>query len=191
VDRFTVAEEHRARVRGFADVFLATSGDGLALGVPDEMRVPEESDGEWVAWKAIPSTICEADIAALEEQVAMAFPPLFKAFLLDRCLLMTDFVVRLPQTPSNAPLRELMNILEPVREGSFFEEQRLLPFGHDSNDAGPACFDTKKRRADGDCPVVIVDLGRIREAGYAGEPPNWESFAALLDEIQRELEAYR
>ena len=185
---FLIAEKDRQRIARFVDVFVSTTAS-VAVGVPDDMRVGVANSGGWATWKPVSSRISEPQLEALEAQIHMAFPPLFKALLLDRCLLMTDFVVRLPRTPSDAPLRELRRSLRLVEDDSYFSTHGYLPFGDDSNDAGPVCFDTTRRLPDGDCPIVVVDHERIGEPGYAGTV-EWPSFAALIDEIEEELKAY-
>src|SRR5438132_364804 len=37
--------------------------------------------GDWVGWKAIPSTVTDAELNTLERETGLAFPPLYRDFL--------------------------------------------------------------------------------------------------------------
>lgn len=143
-----------------------------------------DADG-WVQWKPLPSTVTEAEVRALEEEFGAEFPPLFRAFLT------TSFVmnleggdVRLPALPSDAPLGEIQSMLEawaPLHESGY------LAFADGPNDAGPLCFDTRRPREDGDCPVVLIDhelAGDIID----GEPPFREELERIA---QPAFESFR
>src|SRR5262249_17344313 len=97
--------------------------------------------------------------------------------------------VRLPRTPSDRPLEDIMMYFTLLEVEPYWREHRYLPFAGDSNDGGNICFDTKAPTADHDYPVVFVDFDRARQPGYAGVV-RWPSFAALLDVLQESMLSY-
>lgn len=132
--------------------------------LPDSMRDDSISPSDdWFGWKAIPSTVTELDLNALERETGLPFPPLYREFLRYRHFVdLTNCGVRFerhfPGSWANA-LRQL-----------YFQSWRrerivdvgLLPFGSESlMDSGPVCFDIKRRDASGDCPVVFWDHGWV------------------------------
>ncbi|MFY0564748.1 SMI1/KNR4 family protein [Archangium lansingense] len=154
-------------------------------GVPQAMWAEEVDPEGWVSWKPLPSTVTEAEVRALEKQFGAEFPPLFRAFLTTRFVMdLGGGGVRLPALPSDAPLGELQSMLEawsPLHEAGY------LAFAHDTNDAGPLCFDTQRRREDGDCPVVLIDHELAGDIVH-GEPP----FREKLEQIaQPAFESFR
>jgi hypothetical protein len=128
--------------------------------LPDSMRdnsIPPSND--WVGWKAIPSTVTDDDLNALERETGLPFPPLYREFLRYRHFVdLTEFGVRFE--------RHLCNDWSNVLRRAYFQswprerilDAGLLPFGSETQmDAGPVCFDTNHRNAAGDCPVVFWD----------------------------------
>lgn len=175
------------RIKRFVDVFIERCTD-IAVVVPAVMRAgPPNSDG-WTPWKPVDSPVTDIDVLSLENEFEIKFPPLFRAYLMYKCLLMTDFEVVLPETPFDDPLGNLRGYLE-LRSDAFFRERGLVPFAHDSNDAGPVCFDTRKPQLDGDLPVVLVDHGLMQNRSYNGKVIA-ASFAELLDRIEQTLLSY-
>ena len=124
--------------------------------MPEEMRdhaVPQQDD--WIAWKIVPSTVSDADLDELETGVGLAFPPLYRRFL--QSYHFYELVgLGFCRHPAHTWRDELTTLYggysgEPLSKG-------LLPFGEEPMmDAGPACFDTRARAEDGDCPVVFWD----------------------------------
>ena len=128
--------------------------------LPDQMRDSSISpSNDWVGWRAIPSTVTDADLAALEHETGLAFPPFYRDFLQYR-----HFV-----TLMAVGLRFKRHLCHDWREtlrAAYFRswprerivDAGLLPFGSETlMDAGPVCFDTRQRIADGDCPIVFWD----------------------------------
>lgn len=180
--------ENLERIKRFVSVFLERCTD-VSPVVPEAMRAgPSDSEG-WTPWKAVDSTASEREVLQLEEAVGHQFPPLFRAYLLHRCLLMTEFFVVLPEIPSDAPLEKLKEYLSLWDTDSFFKNQSLLPFGYDPDGAGPICFDVSSENADGDYPIVRVDRGLTKADSYRGERIA-ESFSDLIDDIEAELLSY-
>jgi len=128
--------------------------------VPEVMRDPAvPSSRDWVGWKAIPSTVTNADLDGLERETGLAFPPLYREFLK-----YLHFVCLTEKGVCFA--RHLSDSWREILRRAYFKswpKERildigLLPFGDESLiDAGPVCFDTRCRLADGDCPVVFWD----------------------------------
>jgi hypothetical protein len=149
---------------------------------------PDESG--WVPWKPVPSPVTDADILAVEEGAGAPFPPLFRGWLMYKCLLMTDFgLVRLPETPSDDPLHEIRQYVGIMNSQPYFRPRLVLPFGSDGNDTGPLCFDLARRHPDGDCPVVLFDHELLDRPEYAGRPFA-DSFAALLDMLEAAMRSF-
>jgi hypothetical protein len=138
-------------------------------GVPPEMQVGAVNDDGWVEWRLLPSTLSEPDVAAIEREFGVEFPPLFRAYLLARFHLFDQVMsgryqqqVLMTDTPGNrplAPLRELLTAWRPLIEAGY------VPFAQWGDGWGPMCFDARARRADGDCPVVWLDHERVIPLG--------------------------
>ncbi len=115
------------------------------------------SDG-WVGWRPMPSTVTDADLDALEGETGLAFPPLYRDFL------QYQHFVYLTETGVRFERHLCDDWQETLREAYFRSGYQsilnvgLLLFGDEAfMDAGPVCFDTRHRLADGDCPVVFWD----------------------------------
>jgi hypothetical protein len=72
----------------------------------------------WVEWRMLPSTLTERDVAAVEREFGIEFPPLFRAFLLARFHLFGQVASRkydqgifMPDLPANRPLAPLRDLL--------------------------------------------------------------------------------
>ena len=181
-----VEQKHYDRIDRFVRKF-SSNRVGVSPYVPREMVDGPPDESGWVPWKPVDNPMPDQNLRKLEELYHVSFPPLFRAYLLHKCLLMTDFVVRLPQTPVDKPLSEIEQRLQLLDQESFFRENSLIPFGDDANDVGPVCFDLKSPIDGEDYAVVVVDHHRTREPNYRGEF-KWKSFADLLDEIESTFE---
>jgi len=128
--------------------------------LPDEMRDPSvvPSSG-WVGWRAIPSTVGDADLDALERETKLAFPPLYREFLKYRHFVtLTERGLRFERHLNQGWRENLRRIYFASWPRARIVDIGLLPFGSESQmDAGPVCFDTRHRTADGDCPIVFWD----------------------------------
>jgi hypothetical protein len=128
--------------------------------LPDSMRddsIPPSDD--WHGWKAIPSTVTETELNDLERETGLVFPPLYRDFL--RYKYFVELTERGVRFERHLPL-DWSNVLRQKYFRSWPRERilnvGLLPFGSESQmDAGPVCFDTNRRDAAGDCPVVFWD----------------------------------
>jgi len=168
----------------FVELFLQTSGDSYALDVPlDMQKGAEDSDG-WCQWKATDSSVSSEDFNSIEEKIEFIFPDSFKEYFIYKNLLMTDFLVRLPQTPSDNPLGELNEYLALLDEpNSLFLSGSLIPFAYDGEERGTICFSKK------DSSVVLVDSSKVFKKEYQGEKL-FDSFDELIKAIIHELESY-
>lgn len=128
--------------------------------LPEAMRdesIPPSND--WIGWKPVPSTVSDVDLDALEHETRRKFPPLYRDFL--KYL----HFVELDSFGFTFEPHMSHNWKEVLRESYFrgWPRERILdvgliPFGEEAQmDAGPTCFDTRRRLANGDCPVVFWD----------------------------------
>jgi hypothetical protein len=182
---------YEQRIEAFVKVFLATMGSTSAPGVPEPMRVGSPDEYGWSAWRPVESPIKEKDIAAIERFIGAKLPPLFKAYLTHKALLMTNFgILSLPEIRSDRPLEDVRAYLNLLATDPYLRSRGYVPFGQEGNGGGPLCFDTKRPNGEGDYPIMYVDHEREREAGYVGVQM-WDSFAHLLDDVQRSLLSFR
>lgn len=140
--------------------FDVASIDG-GVGVPEAMFDGKVNAEGWVSWKWIASTLSEQDIADLEQEFSLSLPPMFRAYLLAGFQLLEQvhspkhdqliFNVALPADRPLKPLRDLLLAWNPLRSAGF------IPMAQWGDGFGPMCFDTERRSADGDCPVVWMD----------------------------------
>lgn len=183
-----LTDSERERYLRFFDVFLRCRTD-CAVGVPDEMRDGPVDDDGWAPWKPVDSTITPAEVLNLESEVGGRFPGLFRAYLTHKAMLMTQFKVVLPVTPVDKPLVDLRRNLDLINQTPYYNQNRLVPFGYDSNDAGPVCFDMSQSRKNGECPIVCVEVDFVGDVVYRRRPIAG-SFEELLDEIETEMLSY-
>jgi hypothetical protein len=125
---------------------------------PKTMWAGDRNSEGWRPWHLVPSTVTEADLDGLEAELGLQFPPIYRCFLeymhfVDLAAFGLDFERHLPEE-WQARLRDLYRAFDPQRIVNI----GLLPFGSERlADAGLVCFDTRRRRPDGDAPVVIWD----------------------------------
>ena len=160
-------------------------------GVPAEMFEGEPDSLGLVDYKVLPSTVTEAEVAALEARAGGPFPPAFRSYLRHGHFMeIGGKRARLPGTPSDNALGQVSRYLENWAD--------LLPAGYvafaeDTNDAGALCFDYRNRRADGDCPVVLFDHDALvpLEDGERGDravlEPLAGEFAPSFLDLAREI----
>jgi hypothetical protein len=139
--------------------------------LPHSMRddsVPSSDD--WVGWKAIPSTVTNAQLNALEEETGLAFPPHYREFLCYQHFVgLTERGLRFEPHLCDEWAIALRKLYFQSWRRDRILDVGLLPFGSESlMDAGPVCFDTRCRTSSGDCPVVYWDhdfVGTEKEVG--------------------------
>lgn len=183
-----VTDSELARYLRFFDVFLRCRTD-VAVGVPDEMFDGPVGEDGWAPWKPVDSAITPEGVAELEGEIGARFPGLFRAYLTHQAMLMTQFEVVFPPTPVDQPLVELKKNLDLMNDSPYYKQNRLIPFGYDSNDAGPVCFDMGNASEDGECPIVCVEVDFNGAAVYRPRKIA-DSFAGLLDRIETEMRSY-
>ncbi|MES2568615.1 MAG: SMI1/KNR4 family protein [Verrucomicrobiota bacterium] len=185
-----VPESAQRRIRQFVDEVFLPRAVLLRPGAPvDMVDGPPDASG-WVPWKPVPSPVTDADILAVEHVAGAPFPPLFRGWLMYKCLLMTDCgLVRLPETSSDDPLHQIREYVGIMDSQPYFRPRRVLPFGSDGNDVGPLCFDLSRPRPDGDYPVILFDHKLLHRPEYA-ERPFADSFGALLDMLEADMRSF-
>ncbi len=171
--------------------------DRADAGVPPAMQVGEVDAEGWVEWRVLPSTVTAADVAAVEGEFGVRFPPVFRVYLLARLHLFDQVQSRrhneqvfMTDTPAGRPLRPIRQLLsswQPLTAAGF------IPFAQWGDAWGPMCFDSAGRGADGDCPVVwmdhesLVPLGaercRQRDAVAPLAQPLYESCREFLVDV--------
>ncbi|BDM64252.1 hypothetical protein NFHSH190041_17040 [Shewanella sp. NFH-SH190041] len=173
-----------AKLKNFVDAYLSSTDYMFAPIVPKDMAIGKPYDNGWSDWQAVDSPVTDDDIVHVEQILGCKLPPLFCGYLTYKSLLMTEFVVRLPQTPCNAPLKDFLsyaNLRETLPNGI-----DLLPFGYDSNDAGCICFDISNENHY-DYPIVLFDHTKFyKDNDYKGDLV-WQNFEALLQQITNEF----
>jgi hypothetical protein len=150
--------------------------------LPEQMRdseVPTSQD--WVGWKPIASTVTEADLRALEQETGLAFPPLYRDFLQYlHFVTLTEHGLRFERHLCDNWRETLRKAYYKSWPRERILDKGLLPFGSESfMDAGPVCFDTRRRTDSGDCPVVFWDHEWINTA--AEVRPMFSSCAKMFE----------
>lgn len=150
--------------RRFVDLQLAREWLMLPGDIPDEMRdrsIPSHDD--WEAWKPIPSTVTVESLAAFEKSMALLLPQPFREFLshvhfLDLNAPNVRFLPHPPEWQRAKQTQQEMRLFdEDGRTLAHVRDLGLFVIGDDQNDGGPVCLELRRARADGDCPVVLVD----------------------------------
>lgn len=175
-------------IKEFVNVFRENSGGGFAIDVPPLMVSGKVDSDGWSEWKLVDSPVSESDIQKIESCLGVGLPSLFRTYFKYKCLLMTDFIVRLLQIPVDEPLKELYKYISAYSNTGYYKDNILIPFGFDCNDAGYVCFDIMDNSND-DYPIVIVDSGKINDEGYRGDI-KWGSFEDLIKDIIKDMESY-
>ncbi len=174
------------RIQKFVSSFVESGVNSVGLLVPLDMLDGPVDKNEWARWKPIDSPIQLNEIERIEKKYGVKLPLLFSAYLMYKSLMMTNFIVNLPETPSDRPLEQALLYLDIYNEHDFFKKNKLLPFGDYNVDHCLLCFDLKKQENKYlDCPIVHVDADLSNEPGYVGKRM-WNSFSDLLDEIEKE-----
>jgi len=128
--------------------------------VPDAMRDDSiRPSNDWVGWKAIPSTVTDAELNDLERETGLPYPPLYRDFLRYRHFVdLTEVGVRFEPHLTGDWAKALRKSYFHSWPRERILDAGLLPFGSEAlMDAGPVCFDTKRHNAAGDFPVVFWD----------------------------------
>lgn len=187
-DKFVTLAE-RERFLRFLGAFMGVRNT-IAVSVPRAMVDGPVGPEGWVPWKPVDSPVTRDEVLKLEAEIGGRFPGLFRAYLTEKCLLMTEMgSVLFPETPVDDPLGGLRAKLDLLEESPFYQQERLVPFAYDANGAGLVCFDLTRQAEDGECPVVVVDAYLCGQDGYRGAELT-PSFGALLDRIEADFQAF-
>jgi len=166
-------------------------------GVPAAMQVGQIDAEGWVEWRVLPSTLSENELRQFEDKWGVQLPPLFRAYLLARFHLFDqvtsrrhDQLILMTDTPAGKPLAPLLLLLSAWRP---LIDAGFIPFAEWGDGWGPMCFDTERRAADGDCPVIWMDheslaslseeKRRARKRVLPLAQPLYESFRELLIDL--------
>ena len=134
---------------------MCTPDPHLPKEMIDSKIVP---DNDWVGWKTIPSTVTDNDLDEIQKKIGLEFPPLYRVFLKYQYFYdLTEVGLCFCIHPINIWRFELKKLYQSWDTNRILGNG-LIPFASETNmDAGPVCFDTRKRLPDGDCPVVYWD----------------------------------
>jgi hypothetical protein len=182
-----IPEPVQRRIRHFVDEVFLPRAVTICPGVPGEMVDGPPTASDWIPWKPVHSPVTDGDILAIERVIGSPLPPLFRAWLMYKCLLMTDFgLLELPETPSDNPLHQFRQYVDIMDSQPYFRPRGIVPFASDGNGVGPLCFDLKRPLPDGDYPVVLFDHELLPCPEYTGRPFA-DSFAALLEMLEADM----
>lgn len=187
-----VPEAAQRRIKQFVDEVFLPRAVLLCPGAPADMVAGPPDESGWIPWKPVLSPVTDSEFLALEGVAGAPFPPLFRAWLMYKCLLMTDFgfdLFSLPETPSNDPLGDIRSFIGIMDSQPYFRPRRVVPFASDGNDVGPLCFDVARPLPDGDYPVVLFDHELLHRPEYLGRPYA-DSFAALLNMAEASMRSF-
>ena len=99
-------------------------------GMPDQMvahDIPREND--WIGWKAIPSTVTDAELDEIETQLRAEFPPAYRMFLkYKHFYALTETGVRFCRHPVSEWLSELTELYQGW-DRTRIVSIGLIPFG--------------------------------------------------------------
>lgn len=150
---------------------------------------PPDADGN-APWHPIDSPIDDAMVEGFERHLQAPLPPLFKAYLTQKCLIGMDLYEGvLPSIDPRQPLEWLEWSVLRRRGRDLSEAPWLIPFSHGPAELGILCFDTRRPDGAGDYPVIMVrdldDDGGSREdrEGEIGRQV-FDSFGAYLAFLQ-------
>lgn len=199
-----INEEDLEFVRRLLDEYAKTawrmsvaSDENDERGVPKAMQSTAVDKEGWVEWRMLPSTLHEAEIAAVETEFGIHLPPLFRAYLSARFHLFNQVGSRkyqqqilMSDTPSRNPLKPLHDELSAWRP---LIAEGYVPFAEWGDGWGPMCFDDSQRAPDGDCPIVwfehelLVDLRsekyERRESVARLAQPLYSSFREFVTDV--------
>jgi hypothetical protein len=148
----------------------------------------DDSERAHPIWK--PGAIV-TDVEALKaayKTIPARFPPLYEQLVLSYRWLEIDlrgFVALFP----NPPEASLASLISKITADQLLLRVLfplgLIPFGKASHDNyDPICFDTARRRADGDCPVVQIEHESVLCDDRIGDSwQRFESFRGLVESV--------
>src|SRR5262245_49392583 len=161
---------------------------------PLEMRGEPLSSHDWVACRVLPSTLGLADVITLERELAVQFPPMFRAYLLARFHLFDQVHARrynnqLICWPHITSQSSLDDVRTHVRAWQSLADAGYIPFATWGDGWGPMCFDTAQRAQGGECSVVWTDHELLHQLGptECRKRANVEPLAQPLYDSSREL----
>jgi len=155
--------------------------------MPTAMRNGEANADGWIPWKAIPSTVSDADIRELESQVHVQFPHLYVAFLQYKHFyeLLPYKEIRFFPHVLGQWKQELLAIYSDGWDPDELIGKGYIPFATYS-DWGVVCFNTTKPVAKHeDCEIVMIDHDQLSVLAATVLYP---SFAIMIEDLIAELQ---
>ena len=150
------------------------------VNIPNEMiRSKNQVDGYTrVVWKDIEGTFKLEDYIRLSNKYGIKYPPSFIEWHKSRHFLDGDFsIVRLPKSNPNEGLTELEDSLSyDIAQDLILE--KLVPFGHECNDAGPLVFDYREDKSEP--PIRFYELSLLGDLEGLS-PVIFSDFNTLLE----------
>jgi hypothetical protein len=196
-----ISVEDRRKIEQFIEVFVRGGCHAPAVLTEPEAYLAQRIPGQvfWVApramlcgppdaegnaaWQPIDSPIDEAMVAGFERFLLTPLPPLFKAYLTQKCLIGMDLYEGwLPDIDPREPFKWLEWCALQQKLPFYEITPWLLPFTYAAAQVGTLCFDTRQPDDQGDYPIVLVGEGSGRQV--------FDSFASYIDHLQNWL-AYR
>jgi hypothetical protein len=209
----SISEEDRQTIERFIEALL---GSGWCRPVPAVLSEPEAyfartlpaqdfriaphamlcgpPDAEGHApWRPVDSPIDEAMVTGFERFLMTPLPPLFKAYLTQKCLLGMDLCEgTLPDIDPRRPLEWLEWCAVRRKEKTYVLAPGLIPFTYGPARLSTLCFDARRPDPREDQPVIMVkDDGGI---GVGGCNPDaglgrqvFDSFSSYLIFLQNWL----
>lgn len=155
--------------------------------MPIEMRDnTKSSDDDWIAWKAIESTVTNEEISLIEQLSGYKFPYSFKLFLQYKhfykllCLSGSPEVVSFFRHGIYEWKKEWTTYYKYDFVKQYLLPKGFLPFA-DYEDWGIICFDTNKAIYPQEYPIVMIDHDLL-----ADNPLPYKEFANdFVDMIQK------
>jgi SMI1-KNR4 cell-wall len=117
-----------------------------------------ESDGEYIGWKAIPSTITDSAINELEERIRFKLPDSYKGFLKYKHfaeLHLEDTAIQLAKNLPKSCLEKLIEMNFETLETEYIIEQGYFYFA-DFQDYGLLAFNFNKPKENNEYEIVFI-----------------------------------
>ena len=203
-----VSKDDRSRIERFIEAYLKSRWFGRVQAVlsepeayfsrkipgqefwvaPREMIAgPTDADG-LATWKPIDSPIDEQMVSGFERCLEAPLPPLFKAYLTQKCLLWMDlYEGTLPDIDPRKPFAWLEWSVRSSREWADGIEPAFVPFTDGPDRASLLCFDTSRPDSRSDYPIIQIKPareGRQIDTAEDADGLVFQSFAAYLDFLE-------
>ena len=147
---------------------------------PKDMILNEPDKEGWFEWKLLRGKLDYRDYKKFEKKYKIKFPNSFIEWHRSKFFLDGDCsFVRLPFSPSNDPLSEIIDNLN-YDIAKDLIKQKLYPFASEGNDAGPYVFDGRQKVQNNEFPIRFYELDFLGDIEGLG-PIIFSSFTKLLE----------